>query len=575
MMKKLLFYARTDSGEQFDFQIDPSSGSFVLSHEVFAKAKNLTVFCDHFSAEAGEKGYYLIPGSRGKHGSALTWFRQREDSEFLVKSQMMSSFAVGKTEAVYLVMVDWCYRYEYRVGCENNHYHIALYFDFTIQPPSDDIRLTVFPLDADTDYNGVAKAIRDIRLAKGEIHTLKEKCAKRPPLDYFRRYPLIRIRMAWKPVPPTVLHQTLKNEPPVHVACDFARVRDIADELKRQGVEGAELSLVGWNQKGHDGRWPQFFPVEEALGGEEELKKTISYVQSLGYHITCHTNSLDHYEIADIFDREKLVVDSEGKYVSAGQWSGGLGYHACPTHQLELTKQSLPAVAALGFSGIHYIDVLSVLMPDACYHKAHPSSTRQGMEKMKKILRFATERFGGCSSEGCLDYLLDELDFSLYNRFATFDVESEYPFVDAFVPLWELTYHGIMLYNPCTSTVNDVLKSPDETVTARLLDGKPTYYYYSKFCGTGHDNWMGEIDLTCDTQEELEQSVRAIKKGYDDYIRICDRQFIYMKSFEFPLKKFYVVTYENGDCIMGNYNNENIEYNGVVVPPHSYVQLLK
>jgi hypothetical protein len=37
----------------------------------------------------------------------------------------------------------------------------------------------------------------------------------------------------------------------------------------------AQLCLVGWNQKGHDGRWPQIFPVEEALGGEEKLRRLI------------------------------------------------------------------------------------------------------------------------------------------------------------------------------------------------------------------------------------------------------------------------------------------------------------
>ena len=50
---------------------------------------------------------------------------------------------------------------------------------------------------------------------------------------------------------------------------------DILDEVKRQGVERAEVCLVGWNQKGHDGRFPELFPVEEQLGGEDKLRKLI------------------------------------------------------------------------------------------------------------------------------------------------------------------------------------------------------------------------------------------------------------------------------------------------------------
>ena len=52
----------------------------------------------------------------------------------------------------------------------------------------------------------------------------------------------------------------------MRAACTFRRVRELADECKAQGLEGAEFQLVGWNLRGHDGRWPQAFPVEEALG---------------------------------------------------------------------------------------------------------------------------------------------------------------------------------------------------------------------------------------------------------------------------------------------------------------------
>ena len=43
------------------------------------------------------------------------------------------------------------------------------------------------------------------------------------------------------------------------------------EAMKNAGIDKAELCLVGWNVRGHDGRWPQAFPVEPALGGEEEL----------------------------------------------------------------------------------------------------------------------------------------------------------------------------------------------------------------------------------------------------------------------------------------------------------------
>ena len=84
----------------------------------------------------------------------------------------------------------------------------------------------------------------------------------------------------------------------------FDRVGDILDELKRQEVKGAELCLVGWNQKGHDGRWPQVFPVEEALGGEAKLRSVIQKAKGMGYPIVGHANHIDAYLIADCWDAE-------------------------------------------------------------------------------------------------------------------------------------------------------------------------------------------------------------------------------------------------------------------------------
>ena len=108
---------------------------------------------------------------------------------------------------------------------------------------------------------------------------LRERIKHSPELAYAARCPEVRIRQGWKPVPSPVPEQTVENEPPMRVMVTFDRVGDILDEFQRQGVDAAEICLVGWNQKGHDGRWPQIFPVEESLGGEEKLRAVIKKAQ--------------------------------------------------------------------------------------------------------------------------------------------------------------------------------------------------------------------------------------------------------------------------------------------------------
>lgn len=177
----------------------------------------------------------------------------------------------------------------------------------------------------------MARRYREYRLDSGYAEPLAKRMQGNDDLKYATESVMIRIRCGWKPAPSPVPHQTLENETPMHVACDFDRCCDIIDELKKQGVDKAEICLVGWNVSGHDGRWPQTFPVEPKLGGEEDLGKLIAYAQQNGYVINCHTNSTDCYEIADIFDIKDCRYDKEGNpIVDCGTWSGGQTYQLCP-----------------------------------------------------------------------------------------------------------------------------------------------------------------------------------------------------------------------------------------------------
>ena len=134
----------------------------------------------------------------------------------------------------------------------------------------------------------------------------------------------MRIRLAWQPVPSPGEEQTDENEPPLHVAMTFDQVSDFIDRMKASGVEKAEICLVGWNISGHDGRWPQIFPVEPKLGGEERLRALISHAKEIGYNICCHTNTTDSYSIADNYSPEITRKNRDGT-IACHSWCWGGG----------------------------------------------------------------------------------------------------------------------------------------------------------------------------------------------------------------------------------------------------------
>ncbi len=570
-MRPNAFYAVDEKGKQFPFEQfdDGQTLRLTLKKAVFQKAKQLRLLTELSAAEAGEEGYYILPRTLGMTGEIQTFFTPREDQVYTYNRPVMSWYGIKKKDFCCLVRVERNYYYSYEIKVENSLYTACPLFDFTTHDPAyDDIRLELVFLPEDADYNTMARTERQLRLERDEIRTLAEKCRKEA-VEYARKYPVIRIRMGWKPSPSPMLIQTESNEPEMFVACDFARVRDIADELKRQGVEGAELQLVGWNRSGHDGRFPQLFPADPRLGGDAELKKTIDYVKTLGYRISTHTNTIDAYPIADTFEWDDVAVDRDGTYNQTGHYSGGLAYRVCMEKQLKNTKRDLPPLAACGENGLHFTDVISIVPPDECHSPDHPCNTNNSIVLAQRIMEYTRGLFGGFSSEGCMDFALKHLDFGLYVSFGDGFGKKEIPFADRHLPLWEVAYHGIALYNPVATTVNFSAQPPVDKLTLLMRGGKPAMYFYSKF-RANNKNWMGENDLTCATDEALQWSVGKVKEGLEDYRPFADRQLIFMHSYEMLENGLHVATYEDGAKVYGNFTDQPLTVDGITLEPWGY-----
>ncbi len=567
-----LLYAIDEKNNRYYFEVFKAKDSLLLTlkKEIIAEVKQLRVLPELSSAEAGDDGYYILPRTLRMCGEIQTYFKKRDDLTYSYDRPLMSWYGIKKKDNCFLIRVERNYWYKYEVTVKNNVYTACPLFDFTDRDPVyDDIRIELVEMPVDADYNAMARKEREIRLSRNEIVTLKEKC-KNPPTEYARKYPLIRIRMGWKPSPSPVLIQTEVTEPDMFVACDFKRVRDIADELNKQNVEGAELQLVGWNRSGHDGRFPQLFPADERLGGDEELRKTIDYVKALGYRISTHTNTIDAYPIADTFTWEDIVVKRDGKYHQFGHYSGGLSYHVCLEKQLKNTKRDLPALAALGENGLHFTDVISIVPPDVCLSPDHPSSTSNSIIYAQKIIEYTRGLFGGFSSEGCMDFALKDLDYGLYVSFGDGFGKLDVPICDRYIPLWEVTYHGIALYNPLATTINFSIQPKKDMLTLLMRGGKPSMYFYSKFRNVKGGDWMGENDLTCETDEALKKSISSIKSAIELYSPFVEKQLVFIDAYEFLDNGLERVSYEDGTVIYGNFTDKSIVYKDISIGPWEY-----
>lgn len=517
-------------------------------------------------ARTGEAGYYVIPHGEGGIGdSFLCRFHTRPDEQLVTDRFVMPVWGCVQEEKSFVAIVSsMTYEYQLVTAVKDGSYSCFARFVLNGEAPYEPITIVYKLLGAQADYNDVALAYRTWREQRGELHLYQTRMQGRPAAQYTADSVYVRIRQGWKPAPPLIREQTPENEPPMYVAATFDDVAALLDEFQRQGVGKAEFCLVGWNKSGHDGRWPQIFPVEEKLGGEEALHRLTAKAKAMGYAMVCHTNSTDAYSIADIWKNTDIITDRKGTLVKNDTpWSGGDMYQICPLCGLEQARELLPQVRQMGFSGTHYIDVITTVFPRACHNPQHPVTRRQCAELWNRILRFARQEFGGISSEGVFDFAAPELDYGLYVSFGVKDCA----FVDDCVPLWQLCYHGYVLSNPYTKTVNP---TDSDLLKVAEYGGRPTFYYDSKFVTPepGKEvNWMGEDDFHCHKQEDREASAAYIARVYRWYERVRYLQMIPMKRHQILPDGRRRVTYENGDEIMVDYGQSKAFLNGEQILP--------
>lgn len=514
--------AADNKGRKYNITAD-GEHMIIPPESIANDAEYIEISDSKFCARAGDEGCYIIADVE-HHGSHICKFRSRSDYEIVTKQDLMPIFGIKKADVFIMGIVEGMKQnFFIAAGIKDGGYYLKLRFEITGFGAYEPIKIRFVTLDSRSDYTAMAKYYREYQLSRGNCVPLRERVKTNPYLRYAVESPEIRIRLAWKPAPPKILEQTPENEPDLHVACTFDRVRDLIDELKHSGVDKAQLCLVGWNKSGHDGRYPQLFPVEEKLGGEEKLRGLIAYAQDNGYRIVCHTNSTDCYSIADTFSEDIVCKERDGSLsVNDEPWSGGRMYRLCPEKAVEYAESDLLRVAGLGFRGLHYIDVMTVVPLRECYDKNHPSDKLNTLARYEKIMRLCHEKFGGFASEGAFDFAAKYLDYAFYVSWSDLDND----FFDEEIPLYEYVYHGIILYNPSTVTVNASIKSSDAVAKMKEYGGRPSFYIYSKFMTGSHiDNWLGSDDLIIDTDEQLRYTVSKIKEVYDDYKNEFQKQY--------------------------------------------------
>ena len=153
-----------------------------------------------------------------------------------------------------------------------------------------------------------------------------------------------------------------------------------------------------------------------------------------------------------------------------------------------------------------------------------------------------------------MDYMNEYIDAALYIGVQSKLTHEQNPLFDEGIPFWQLVYHGIVLSNPTSQTVNYPVKEEYQHLKFLEYGGRPVMYFYSKF-GDLH-NWMGDDDLHCSNDAEIDSATDAIKRAYDEYETLKHLQYEFMENHEKLGEGVYRTTFSDGTTITVDYNNE-------------------
>lgn len=527
-----------------------------IPKETIVDVEYVDFMYDYFTANVGDQGYFVA--NAGAEGTNLTRFTDREDAELVAELAYVACYGFSRgADAILGIATTLRCDFTTVLGVKDGRYYTYLRYFMDGDMPYEDIEVEYHFLK-ESDYSAMARVYREYMLTRKGCVPLKERCAADKRLAKAADSIEVRVRQGWKPVPSPVEYQTPETEPEMHVACTFDRVGDIAEEFKRQGIGDAEFCLVGWNSKGHDGRFPQIFPVEPLLGGEERLKELIQKVHDLEYGIVCHDDATAAYTIADCFDEEYLLKNKDGSlYKRPYCWSGGRPHKICPQRQYE--KFEVPnqkKIAELGFEGIHYIDVITILAVLKCYDPKHPLNRGESAQWYKKIMELSRKNFGGFASESGYDFAAESMDYCMYADFRI-GGENNCGLCDEKIPFWHMVYHGIILYNPSTATLNYMTKKNALRLKCIELGGRPLVCYYANFAQ--NNNWMGKEDFLCDTDQQLVDSVAKIKVMAQDYDLLKPERYEFIQEHHMLQDNVYETVYSNGTRVIVDYKKETFD----------------
>ena len=303
----------------------------------------------------------------------------------------------------------------------------------------------IFFEDEKNNFVDMAKTYREFLLKERKVRTLRQKCLDSKELKYAASSQWLKIFCGDK-------DQQIDGLGQFRTWTTFAQAREVLQELLDRGIDKITCMLVGWNQEGHDGRYPDRLPPEPKLGGEAEMKKLVQWGKTQGLQMVVHDNYVDSHERAEYYNENGIMRDHLGFKQVIGVWSGGESHRLSSEAGLLDAKRDLPILRdEIGLSGMYYLDAISLGLEADFTILKDIKPRRDFALGQLAILDEARKFFGSVQAENNFDYMFGVADacasvVTLPYRTKTFETDICRCMSD-FLPFFNIAWHGLVLYH--------------------------------------------------------------------------------------------------------------------------------
>ena len=334
------------------------------------------------------------------------------------------------------------------------------------------------------------------------------------------------------------------GEEKVDVSFTHQQVKENIELLESFQKSGL-IQIGGWPNLGYDGRYPDVWPFESAVGTEDEFFSALHASEQ--FTIGIHDNYQDIYRISPSFPKG-IKIMKNGQLLRGGIWGNGQqAYILNSRDSIDYQNRNWSHIEKLEPQFV-YIDTVCATSLHESFEDGNRLTRAEDLKYKQQLLQFYKNKNIALGTETGADFGAKYVDWVAANHKHTLGVS---------IPLWSLVFHDAVVSS--NGAFGDINK----------LETNGVFPSFLKMMLWGHQLHFFFSDSKC----------------WDDYLKIAEKtmyvdEWFQEISCEEMISHKYLTengeveetVFSSGKSIRVNFTENDITIEGTIIPGYGFVK---